>query len=296
MIVSKLKIHLLDMLVWHSTKTVLNLVLPHYYRVFHKTKFISPRIYTRNEVIISLTSIPKRIDTISVVLESLFRQTVKADKIILWLADTQFPDKQLIYSELSSFIERGLLIKFCDDLKSHKKYYYSIKDNPNAYVVTCDDDIIYSEHMLERLLQTSNKYPNAIVCERAHEITFLDGRVRSYADWNYRARGVRGPSCLLCPTSGAGCLFPPYSLSPHVFDCDQIKELCLYADDIWLKCMSYMIKTPVVLTRVNNPEIIDLIGTNTNSLAKVNVEGNLNDEQFKSVSNYYSIQWKAEEI
>jgi len=289
--IARLNIHALDMLTWHLTKSILNQRLPKYYRKNEIVCGSSARSYTSQEVILSLTTFPARINTVPLVLETLFRQTVKADRIILWLAKEQFPNKDED-KILRKYIDLGLEICYCDDLRSHKKYYYSIKQNPESIVITCDDDILYSENMLARLLSTAKQYPNMIVCERAHEITFSNGKVRKYNDWNYRARGVQGPSLLLCPTGSAGCLYPPHSLSPHVFDVDVLKDICFYADDIWLKCMSYISQTPVVLTRLNGPEIIDTSGTNQNGLAKLNVEQNLNDKQFMDVTNYYNIEWR----
>lgn len=288
--ISKLNTHALDMAAWHLSKQILNRCLPKYFQKHEIVSGTSARAYTPNEVILSLTTFPARIYSVPLVLETLFRQTVKADRIILWLAEEQFPNKDADRI-LHKYVDLGLEIKYCDDLRSHKKYYYSIKENPESIVITCDDDILYSETMLERLLKTAKEYPGMIVCERAHEITFENGIVKKYNDWNYRARGTQGPSLLLCPTGGAGCLYPPNSLSPNIFDKDILKEICLYADDIWLKCMSYLARTPVIITRLNGPEIIDTCGTNQNGLARINVEQKLNDKQFIDVTNYYDIKW-----
>ena len=115
-----------------------------------------------------------------------------------------------------------------------------------------------------------------------------------YSKWDMRAKGHKGPDLYLCPTGCAGCLYPPDSLSKHVFDKKILKEKCFYADDIWLKCMAYLKGTKVVLTDVDNPECIDLIGENKAGLAKVNVLNNKNDEQMADVSKYYGITWDEE--
>ena len=70
-----------------------------------------------------------------------------------------------------------------------------------------------------------------------------------------------------------------------------IRELCLFADDIWLKCMSYLKGTEVVLTEKDNPETIDIAGANKTGLAQLNVGQDLNDKQIKAVSDYYNIEW-----
>ena len=48
---------------------------------------------------------------------------MKPDKIILWLADTQFSGMDSLPAELFGLQERGLTIRFCSDLKSHKKIF-----------------------------------------------------------------------------------------------------------------------------------------------------------------------------
>lgn len=289
--IETLNIHFLDMLVWHLLKFYLNKRLPVYYQksdiVFGK----SCREYVKDEVIVSLTTFPARMDTVYITLESLFRQTIRPDRIILWLADEQFPDKQSVEMKLNKYKKMGLEIRYCEDLRAHKKYFYTIKNFPKAMVITADDDIIYPENMIEKLLKTSLTYPGKIICHRAHVMTKSAGKLLPYNNWEYRAKGCKGVNIMYCPTGAAGVLYPPHSLSEHVFDKEVLKELCFWADDIWLKCMSYLKGTEVALTGKNNPEIIDIVGANKKGLAKVNVEQNLNDTQLKAVSDYYNIKW-----
>ena len=43
------------------------------------------------EVIVSLTTFPARISTVWITIETIFRQEVMPDRIVLWLAKEQFP-------------------------------------------------------------------------------------------------------------------------------------------------------------------------------------------------------------
>ena len=99
-----------------------NLFIPKYYK-----KMQSKRGYkeTKNKprIIISLTSFPKRIDIVWITIESILRQSQKPDEIILWLAEEQFQGIDSLPKSLLELMERGLTIRFCDDLRSHKKYY-----------------------------------------------------------------------------------------------------------------------------------------------------------------------------
>ena len=280
---------------WHVLKSVLNITAPIYYKTHDIRRGQSCKKYVDEDVIISMTTFPERLKTLPMVLESLFRQTVYPTKIILWLANNQFTDKEAVKSFLMKYIKLGLEIRYCDDLRSHKKYYYTMKENPNALVVTFDDDIFAPEDMLERLLITYTQYPNCIVTQRAHEMIIdKSGIPVPYNNWNRLAKDCKGPSRFLCATGGAGCLYFPGALSEHVFDKEAIKALCFQADDIWLKCMSFLNGVEVVLTSENNPEIIDIKDNKKNGLAKQNVEQGLNDIQLQAVSNYYGIDWSKD--
>lgn len=290
-VVSKLNIHVLDMLVWYLLRRWLNWRLPSYYKKHPQEIGKLSEKYTDKAVIISLTTYPKRMKTLPIVLESLMRQTVQPTKIQLWLAKEQYPQKSIVYSQLSSFVDRGLEIEFCEDIKSHKKYYYAMKKNPDAIVVTVDDDVIYPEDMIETLLLKYLECPDCVVAHRAHYMTKNGGNLLPYNKWNYRARGYTGPDKYLCATGCAGCLYPPHLLSEHVFDKNVFIDICFYADDIWLKCMEQLNDVPVVLTGENNPEIISITDPSEAGLAQLNVEEGKNDKQLRAVTEYYGIKW-----
>lgn len=292
--ISVINNHYVEVGAWYILRFILNVIAPFYFKMVKQKPQKSCTEYTDSEVILSLTTFPARIDKLHLVLETIFRQSVKPTKMILWLASDQFPDRDKVDVILDKYINMGLEIKYCDDLRAHKKYFYSMKNNPGAIVITVDDDIFLPSNLVESLLISYKKYPDCISCRRAHYMKIKGGAPLPYSKWEMRAKGHKGPDLLLCPTGCAGCLYPPGSLSDHVFDKEVLKEKCFYADDIWLKCMAYLNGTKAVLTDVNTPECIDLIGENKTGLAKVNVLSNKNDEQMVNVSNYYGITWDEE--
>lgn len=278
--------------IWYVLKYCLNRYAPRYYHIHKRTKGIPASKYVDKEVIISLTTFPARMKTLPVVLESIFRQSVAADRVILWLADSQYPNKKEVSISLSKYIEYGLEIRYCEDLRSHKKYFFSMKEFPDSLIVTFDDDIFCPENMLERVLLTYKAHPDCIVSQRAHKFRFdANGELLPYGQCNNLARDCAEPSLNYIITGGAGCLYFPGSLSEHVFDKDVLKDKCFLADDIWLTCMAYIKGTKVVLTGKNNPEIIDVEDNKNNGLAIENVINDKNDIQLKAVTNYYNIKW-----
>jgi len=203
----------------------------------------------KHKIIISLTTYPARIDTVHIVLKQMLRQTLKPDRILLWLCDEQFPNKELPdWVEL--YKHAGIEFCFCPvNLKPHTKYYYTIKENPNALVITVDDDIFYDEYLVEKLYNSYMQFPNAISAMRTHKIVFdRNDHICSYLRWKYECSDqIAQPSMKLFATGVGGVLYPPNSLHPEVFNLTGIKNTCLYNDDLWLKVMSLLQGTPVVL-------------------------------------------------
>ena len=205
-----------------------------------------------SNVIISLTSYNARIDTVYLTVMTLLNQTVKPRAVILWLAEEQFPEgEDALPGNLTALKKKGLQIRFCDDLRPHKKYFYTMKENPDCFVITADDDVFYPENLVEELIDTSRKYPDTVVCTWGHGFVPDDkGDVFSASKWEYLREGNE-PSYLVIPTGIGGVLYPPHVLSEEVFNKDALRGLCLNADDLWLKAMALMNNKKAV--RIDKP-------------------------------------------
>ncbi len=230
----------------------------------------------KGEIIVSITSFPKRIHTVWITIASLLNQDMKPQKVILWLAEEQFPNRKIPYS-LRRLKKRGLEIKFCDDLKPHKKYYYTMQENPEAIVVTADDDILYPENHLKELWEGHKKYPHCIVCSWAHTIKISESGFAKYSEWKNTKEQT--PSYTTVPIGCNGVLYPPKSLSLEVFNKDKLKKVSLYTDDLWLKCMALLSGTKSVRYYGYDLIYFNLIYTQFNGLWKKNTKGdNRNDK------------------
>lgn len=270
--------------IYRCVKLFLNVVYPIYCK-FNKSY---SQIFEKN-VIVSLTSFPARIDSLWITIETLLRQTNRPEKIILWLADSQFSKKDQLPKNLLKQQKHGLVIKFCDDLRSHKKYYYTMIENPNAIVITVDDDMFYPEDLVKNLLATHDRYPNTICCNLGHLITLQDIGIAPYKDWVSGADGVIQPSHLLVPIGCEGVLYPPGCLNETVFDKKKIMELCPLADDLWLKAMATLNGVKAVKTNEISITYANLLTAKKESLNSINVEQNKNDEQIRKLLNHYPL-------
>lgn len=264
-------------------------------KLYMRIKECQKRALQRNDfrylpkIIVSMTSFPFRIATVHKAIASIFMQSKQPDKVVLYLSENQFPNKEKDLPEvLLDFKHLGLEIKWCEgDLKSHKKYFYAMQEYPEDIIITVDDDLIYYSDMIEKLMKSYIFFPNAVSSVRTHLINYeQDGTVAAYSKWKKECDDVIGkPSMQLFPTSGAGTLFPPHCMDRHVFNEYAIKKHILNADDIWLKIMQLLANTPVVLVDKNR-KLQYIEGTQAVALEYDNVFNNQNDVQLNNILNW----------
>lgn len=136
---------------------------------------------SNKRIIISLTTFPARINRVWLVIESILRQKVKADMVLLWLSREQFSSLDILPHNLLRLQERGLEIRFCDaNLRAHTKYFYRMQEFPDDIVVTVDDDIVYNPYLIKHLIELYNKYPYSICCCRSWKINTVNGDLVKY--------------------------------------------------------------------------------------------------------------------
>lgn len=240
------------------------------------------------EVIVSMTTFPGRIDTVYKALNSVFIQSFKPDRVILWLAEEQFPDKQLPQS-LTDYIPLGLEIRWCkEDLRSHKKYYYVMQEYPKAIVITVDDDLIYDQQLVEALITSYLHFPDAVSAARTHLMKMDDdGKIAPYMQWGNEFSGILGhPTMQLFATSGGGTLFPPDCMDKELFNMENIRLLAPNADDLWFKIMQVKKGTPVVLVK-RNEKLAYVPGSQAIGLRHDNMGNHGNDIQLAKLLEVY---------
>lgn len=240
---------------------------------------------------ISITSFPARIEEVSYTIETLFLQTVKADSITLWLSIEQFPDKN-IPEALRLQKDRGLNVEFVeDDLRSHKKYYYAFQKQTNNLVITCDDDVFYPKNTIESLIIAHKEFPNAVICNRGHKINFHENQVLSYRQWSHNYKSKK-PALDLVPTGVGGVLYPPNSYHKDIFDVETFKDICFFADDLWLKIQVLRNGVGVMTLRTFSRDLINVGRSQDVKLVQHNAIEGGNDSQFENLVKHYNLTKK----
>lgn len=278
---SKIIQKIIDRIEWFYNVPVRNWYVKHPSKKWCLNK--KPR---EEKIIVSLTSYPKRIGTIWFTIETIFRQTVKPDQVILWLAKTQFEDMDSLPDKLLHMRKKGLTIRFCDDLRSHKKYYYVMQEYPKDIIVLMDDDMIYPKDTIERLLQMHKKHPKDI-CTMTAQVIRPSFKDKPSLWTNPKLQEKFEHSDKIQIFTGSGSLYPPGTLDKSVFDLNLIKSLCPSADDLWLTFMAYRKGTKITSRYPWRAFPITIYGTSEGSLWYLNCEKGANDVQWDLMLKYF---------
>lgn len=257
-------------------KLFFNIFIP----IFYQVTFVRKR--KKSNVIVSLTSFPKRINRTWIVVESILRQSRPPLKIVLTLSRLQFDTEDSLPKKLLALKSKGLEILWTeDDLKSHKKYYYVMQKYPNNIIVTIDDDFIYAKKMLSKLLEFHARYPHSVITNLG-----LEKNGTNYHDWKNILFSSYGPTYNVMQLGGSGVLYPPHSMHSDVFNKELILKYCPLSDDIWLNTMTILNNVTIVKTNYEM-YLIPLIFRDNLELYKTNVLRDGNNKQILSLISLY---------
>ena len=194
-----------------------------------------------DSVILSLTSYGKRVKGSAVfTVYSLLRQTVRPERVVLWLNEDEFNSENLP-SDLRFLCKYGLEVRFCKDIGSYTKLIHSLSAFPDKHIITADDDLYYSKNFVQEFVEAHRQHPQAIITGFA-KIPVSDGEQQlapydAWPEYHHVPASFQYDSQKLFPLGVGGVLYPS-----HVFDDEVSNEvvftaLCPKADDIWLYIM-----------------------------------------------------------
>lgn len=241
-------------------------------------------------LIVSLTSYPARITSVSPSIKSILSQSLAPSKIDLWLATEEFPNgPSSLPLDLLDLVRYGLNIQWCENIRSYKKIIPALALCPGNIIVTADDDLIYHQDWLLQLVTHHILCPSNVIFHRAHKIRFADsGHFLPYQSWEKEVtQGPADHSYFF--TSGAGALFPPGSFHEDVLNSKLFLELSPSADDIWLWFMVVANNTNISLVPNSVFTLNEVEGTQDHALWKINVRKGENDKALELMTKRYPI-------
>ena len=245
---------------------------------------------TEIPVIVSFTSIPSRLRILHIVVRSLLNQSVRPEKIILWLHHDL---KGKLPKQLTKLLGNPFEIQYSSQTCSHRKLVLTLEKFPNKTIVTCDDDVIYQQKWLELLYKDHQKYPD---CISANQVRYIQhdnaGNLLPYKKWTQNKDEPFYSKAIL-PIGVGGVLYPIDSLSEQVNEEELYLKLTPSADDLWFKAMSLLMGTRSKLSDFSPQKPIPIINSQRESLKKENVDEDKNRTQWLAVSEYFNLNLKA---
>lgn len=253
---------------------------------------VTNECYGSSEVIVSLTTFGKRLWRVYLTIESIMQQSMKANRIVLWVNESY---KEKLPKILYLQMERGLEVRFCEDIRSYTKLIPSLLTFPDATIITVDDDIIYDFDMLENLIIPHIADEKTIFANRVHLMTKgKNGSLNSYMDWNWSVPFTGKSNVMNFLTGVGGVLYPVQSFDDEVFNERVFMDICKYADDVWFTAMAIKAGTPIQKTFTFNEKgegYIENVFVQKIALSNqnINVSNCRNDSQITAVFDKYNI-------
>jgi glycosyltransferase involved in cell wall biosynthesis len=131
-------------------------------------KLITPHGKIKNNLIISITTIPSRSKYIIKTINSLLAQTILPRQIYIGISDSCYREPNIQYSLPAELYNNPLITVVSNDkdfgpvMKLVTGIYNSKKTD---YIITVDDDVIYEKHAIEKLYNSAkNDKSNSVHC------------------------------------------------------------------------------------------------------------------------------------
>ena len=236
-------------------------------------------------IVVSLTTIPKRIAKVHLVIESILSQSLKPDYVVLWLPQAM---EDLVTRALKRQKRRGLQVRFCEDIRSYKKIIPTLQEYPHSIIVTADDDVLYPQNWLENFYKSYQKFPHCVHCYRAHLMKKeRENLMAPYSEWDIDVQDGNSPCKRLFFTGNYGVFYPPTSLPKETLKQDVFMDICQTGDDIWLNAMIRIQGFSVKKVSEKTKKFYDTLGSQQEHLWLQNMEQN--DINIKAVFDRYAV-------
>ncbi len=223
-------------------------------------------------LIVSLTTHPGRINCVHLTINTLLTQSLKPDKIILWLADSQFPNReQDLPAELLRLKDLGLTIDWCEDLRSYKKLLPTLRKYPDDIIVTVDDDAYYDSELLSSLYDAYLKNGNNVYARRVVKLALdTNNELQPVSARKFLYEESFEPTFLHQQIGAFGVMYPPGVLHKDIYDIEKIKRLLPTHDDVYFWAMAVLNNTKIQTVLGFNADINYIDGSQECGLININ--------------------------
>jgi len=129
---------------------------------------ISIEPYTRpKKIVVSLTTLPSRMDHLEKTVRSILNNTVQPDMIYINIPNfSKREQKNYEIPDSLKHIPKVTINYIKDDFGPASKLIPTLEKetDPETIIITVDDDLNYDDSLIDHLLGCSNKFPNNVIC------------------------------------------------------------------------------------------------------------------------------------
>lgn len=265
-----------------------------YFEYYPTILFHSRHSPVENNLVISLTSFPKRIKNTHRAIKSILRQSIQPENLILWLTYAEFSKNPKIPHKLLKLEKFGLQIKFVDEnFGPHNKYIHTLKNYSDWTIITFDDDVLYPKDIVKNLIQgyKNSTEKKIIISSQTRTINFNnDGSASNYSEWPHTKE--RLISKKLVHLSVYGVLFPAKSITLPADKQFSFKNTSIGNDDFWLKFVTLSNDYKIFNLALGTDRFLTVNNSQKVSLASENVGNNRNDYYFDNLIKQFKFSYK----
>lgn len=234
-------------------------------------------------LIVSFTSYEPRFPFIERTARSLLSQSVRPDKVILWVAHgsaAKLPDG------VKLLVKEGLEIQECQDIKSYKKLIPALNKYPNSFIITADDDQYYHRDWVKSFVIARPRLGEVLCMRARYMIVGYNGEFAPYSSWPTLYAEIASPAVL--PIGVEGILYTPGTFTDVVLRDDLFSELCPTADDLWFFWTASL--NGAQFRKIGGrPRSADWLGSQRTALFKQNGDGGGNDRALKRLCEVFGL-------
>jgi hypothetical protein len=193
--------------------------------------------FDNRRVIVSLSTVPDRINKLRPTIRSLLKQTRPPDEIVLAIPEFSVRERRpYVVPKYICRLPRVRILRCREDWGPATKFIAAVRDElaaarPNTLIMVVDDDRVYPRDALETYLHYSEQLPDAALC-------FRGAAMPSTLDWDdakmIRASELRQPRPVAVITGCGSYLIQPRFFNESLWDYSVAPQVAFHIDDIWI--------------------------------------------------------------
>jgi hypothetical protein len=204
---------------------------------FIRETLAAKHAFDNRRVIVSLSTVPDRINKLRPTIRSFLKQTRPPDEIVLAIPEFSVREQRpYVVPKYISRLPRVRILRCREDWGPATKFIAAVRDElaaarPNTLIMVVDDDRVYPRDALETYLHYSEQLPDAALC-------FRGAAMPSTLDWDdakmIRASELRQPRPVAVITGCGSYLIQPRFFNESLWDYSVAPQVAFHIDDIWI--------------------------------------------------------------